>query len=340
MKTSDFFYQLPKEFIAQHPASPRDSSRLLVYDRSSGEVEHRIFSELVELLEPEDLLVLNQTRVIRARLFGKKDPSGGKVELLLLREKQPGHWEALVGGKGIKPGTRIQVDGGPRAVVEDDLGRSLRLLRFLDPIDVLIDQIGNVPLPPYIHESLDEPERYQTIYAQEAGSAAAPTAGLHFTQGLLDKIRHKGVGIAEVTLHIGLDTFAPVHEQDPKDHHIHTEWCRLGKAEADLINSTRADGGRIIAVGTTSVRTLETAALHSGGKAQLSPFEGPTDLYILPGFEFKVVDCLLTNFHLPESTLLMMVSAFTGREEILSLYELAKQSKYRFYSFGDAMLIL
>jgi S-adenosylmethionine:tRNA ribosyltransferase-isomerase len=340
LKTSDFSYELPKEFIAQHPVSPRDSSRLLVYERSSSQVEHRIFSELVDLLNPEDLLVLNQTRVIRARLFGKKVPTGGKVELLLLREIQSRTWEAMVGGKGIKPGVTIQLKGGPRAVVQEDLGRSLRLLHFLDPIDDLIDQIGNVPLPPYIHEILEEPERYQTIYARESGSAAAPTAGLHFTPGLLGKIHEKGVGIAEVTLHIGLDTFAPVHEQDPRKHHIHKEWCRLSEAAAESINLAKSQGGRVIAVGTTSVRTLETAALHSRGGSLISPFEGQTDLYILPGFEFKVVDGMLTNFHLPESTLLMMVSAFTGREKILALYELAKREKYRFYSFGDAMLIL
>lgn len=340
MKTSDFSYRLPKDLIAQHPASPRDSSRLMVYDRSSGKLEHRVFNELVDLLDPEDLLVINQTRVIRARLFGKKIPSGGKAEVLLLREIRKGHWEAMVGGKGIRPGTKIQIDEGPQALVEEDLGRSLRLLAFQESIDALIDKVGNVPLPPYIHEPLEEPERYQTIYARESGSAAAPTAGLHFTSDLMEKIRQKGVGIEEVTLHIGLDTFAPVHESDPRKHHIHTEWCRLSQQAADVINTTRANGGRVIAVGTTTVRTLESAARAADSGSQLKPFEGQTDLFILPGFDFQVVDCLLTNFHLPESTLLMLVSAFAGREKVLSLYEIAKQKHYRFYSFGDAMLIL
>ncbi len=340
MKTSDFSYHLLKDLIAQHPASPRDSSRLMVYDRSSGKLEHRVFNELVDLLDPEDLLVINQTRVIRARLFGKKIPSGGKAEVLLLREIRKGHWEAMVGGKGIRPGTKIQIDEGPQALVEEDLGRSLRLLAFQESIDALIDKVGNVPLPPYIHEPLEEPERYQTIYARESGSAAAPTAGLHFTSDLMEKIRQKGVGIEEVTLHIGLDTFAPVHESDPRNHHIHTEWCRLSQQAADVINTTRANGGRVIAVGTTTVRTLESAARAADSGSQLKPFEGQTDLFILPGFDFQVVDCLLTNFHLPESTLLMLVSAFAGREKVLSLYEIAKQKHYRFYSFGDAMLIL
>ncbi len=340
MKTSDFSYHLPKEFIAQHPVSPRDSSRLMVYDRSRDQVEHMVFRDLPALLHPDDLLVLNQTRVIRARLFAKKIPTGGRVELLLLREVGQDRWEAMVGGKGVKPGSRIQVEGGPEAFVKEDLGRSLRLLQFSEPIEELIDQIGEVPLPPYIHEVLKQPERYQTIYARESGSAAAPTAGLHFTPELLAKIRDRGISIAEVTLHIGLDTFAPVHEQDPRDHHIHSEWCRLSPLVAEQINQTREKGGRIIAVGTTSVRTLETAALHSADPSLIEPYEGQTDLYILPGFEFQLVDCMLTNFHLPESTLLMMVSAFVGREKILALYELAKQQKYRFYSFGDAMLIL
>jgi len=340
LKTSDFSYHLPKDLIAQHPASPRDSSRLMVYDRSSGKLEHRVFNELVDLLDPEDLLVINQTRVIRARLFGKKIPSGGKAEVLLLREIRKGHWEAMVGGKGIRPGTKIQIDEGPQALVEEDLGRSLRLLAFQESIDALIDKVGNVPLPPYIHEPLEEPERYQTIYAMETGSAAAPTAGLHFTSDLMEKIRQKGVGIEEVTLHIGLDTFAPVHESDPRKHHIHTEWCRLSQHAADAINTTKANGGRVVAVGTTTVRTLESAARAADSGSQLKPFEGQTDLFILPGFDFQVVDCLLTNFHLPESTLLMLVSAFAGREKVLSLYEIAKQKHYRFYSFGDAMLIL
>ncbi len=339
MKTSDFGYNLPKEFIAQQPVYPRDSSRLLVYNREQGTVAHRHFHQLVELLRENDLLVINQTRVIQARLYCKKVPTGGKAELLLLREIEKDTWEAMVGGKGIRPGTRIQVDNGPEVYIEDDLGGSLRKIRFLDPIEPLLEQIGNVPLPPYIHEHLDKPERYQTIYARESGSAAAPTAGLHFTSALIEKIQQKGIRIAEVTLHIGLDTFAPVHEEDPREHKIHREWCRLSDKTAALINQTRESGGRIIAVGTTSVRTIETAARQSEVGLGISSFEGKTDLFILPGFDFQIVDCMLTNFHLPESTLVMMVSAFTGREKILELYQLAMQEGYRFYSFGDAMLL-
>jgi S-adenosylmethionine:tRNA ribosyltransferase-isomerase len=340
LKTSDFYYHLPKEHIAQYPVHPRDSSRLLVYDRVQDQVEHRVFSDLVDLLNEDDLLVINQTRVIRARIFGNKIPTGGKVELLLLRELERDIWEVMVGGKGLKPGIRIQIAGGPGGVVEKDLGRSLRLISFDSSLDDLLEDIGNVPLPPYIHKTLEEPERYQTIFARESGSAAAPTAGLHFTPGLIDKIRGKGISICEVTLHIGLDTFAPVHEEDPRDHQIHTEWCQLSERAASEINQARKRRGRIFAVGTTTVRTLETAASRSKDPNTLEPFEGPTDLYILPGYEFRVVDCLLTNFHLPESTLLMMVSAFTGREELFALYEMAIKEGYRFYSFGDAMLLI
>lgn len=340
MKTADFSYHLPKELIAQHPVDPRDSSRLLVFDRATDRVDHRIFSDLVGLLKEDDLVVINQTRVIRARLFGNKIPTGGKVELLLLREVGQDRWEVMVGGKGIKPGSRIQIIEGPEGVIEEDLGRSLRLIAFNSPLEDLLEEIGAVPLPPYIHEVLDEPERYQTIYASKSGSAAAPTAGLHFTAELMEKIQKKGIRIAEVTLHIGLDTFAPVHEEDPRDHQIHTEWCQLSEKTARQIDETRKRGGRVIAVGTTTVRTLETAALKSDTTATLDPYEGPTDLFILPGFKYKIVDCMLTNFHLPESTLLMMVSAFTGREKLFSLYKQAIQEEYRFYSFGDAMLLL
>jgi S-adenosylmethionine:tRNA ribosyltransferase-isomerase len=246
----------------------------------------------------------------------------------------------MVGGKGLQRGSRLQINHGPQAVVTKDLERSLRLIQFTRPIADVLDEIGDVPLPPYIHEELEEPERYQTIYARESGSAAAPTAGLHFTPELLERISAKGVGIAEVTLHIGLDTFAPVHEEDPREHQIHTEWCQLTEQTAELIHQTRLKGGRVIAVGTTSVRTLETAGLYSEGMPRINPYDGPTDLYILPGFKFQVVDCMLTNFHLPESTLLMMVSAFTGRQKILELYQVAMREKYRFYSFGDAMLLI
>lgn len=339
MKTSDFGYHLPKECIAQRPVYPRDSSRLLVYNRALETAAHHHFYDLVDLLHENDLLVINQTRVIQARLFGKKDPTGGKAELLLLRELEKDTWEAMVGGKGIRPGIKIQVDNGPSVLIVEDLGGSLRKIRFEDPIEPLLDQIGNVPLPPYIHEHLDKPERYQTVYARESGSAAAPTAGLHFTPELMARIRNKGIQIAEVTLHIGLDTFAPVHEDDPREHKIHQEWCRLSDETAAMINQTRQVGGRVIAVGTTSVRTLESAARQSDMDQGLTPFEGKTDLFILPGFKFRIVDCMLTNFHLPESTLVMMVSAFAGREKILALYQMAMQEGYRFYSFGDAMLL-
>lgn len=340
MKTSDFYYHLPKEFIAQKPVHPRDSSRLLIYNRTSGEVSHKHFVDLVENLNSNDLLVLNYTRVIQARLFGKKIPTGGKVELLLLREMGEGYWQAMVGGKGLMPGIRIKIDGGPEAVVREDLGGPLRLVKFLEPIQPYLNRIGSVPLPPYIHESLEEPERYQTIYARQTGSAAAPTAGLHFTANLLEKIQEQGVKIAEVTLHIGLDTFAPVHEENPREHIIHREWCQLPENTASAINRTREIKGRIIAVGTTSVRTLETAARSSKTPDIIESYEGETGLFILPGYKFQVVDCMLTNFHLPESTLLMMVSAFAGRKNILELYDMAMQKGYRFYSFGDAMLLV
>lgn len=339
MKTSDFNYHLPKEYIAQNPVNPRDSSRLLVYDRDRDKLEHKIFTDLVDLLDENDLLVINKTRVIQARLKGSKIPTGGKIEILLIKEVDKDRWEVMVGGKGLNPGSRIQISNGPEGLIEKDLGRSLRLIHFSFPIVDVLNEIGTVPLPPYIHEELEEPERYQTIFARESGSAAAPTAGLHFTPELLERIQEKGIKLSEVTLHIGLDTFAPVHESDPMDHHIHTEWCQLKQGVADDIFRTQELGGRVIAVGTTSVRTLETAALHSDGHDRVQSFEGPTDLYILPGFQFQVVDGMLTNFHLPESTLLMMVSAFTGRTKILSLYELAKKERYRFYSFGDAMLL-
>lgn len=340
LKTSDFYYHLPKEFIAQKPVHPRDSSRLLIYNRTSGEVSHKHFVDLVETLNSNDLLVLNHTRVIQARLFGKKIPTGGKVELLLLREMGEGYWQAMVGGKGLIPGIRIKIDGGPEAAVKEDLGGPLRLVEFQEPIQPHLNRIGNVPLPPYIHESLEDPELYQTIYARQTGSSAAPTAGLHFTSKLLQTIRDRGVKIAEVTLHIGLDTFAPVNEENPWNHKIHREWCQLPENTASAINKTREIKGKIIAVGTTSVRTLETAARASKNPEIVEPFEGETDLYILPGYKFQVVDCMLTNFHLPESTLLMMVSAFAGRKNILELYEIAMKKGYRFYSFGDAMLLV
>jgi S-adenosylmethionine:tRNA ribosyltransferase-isomerase len=366
MKTSDFDYHLPQSSIAQTPAEPRDSSRLLVLHRDTGELEHRIFRDVGDYLRAGDLLVLNQTRVIPARIYARKE-TGGRVELLLLRRRDELIWEALVGGKGLRVGTKLSVesddpsrreistsgDVGVYAEIIEILDGSERLIRFFEPIEPYFSSVGNVPLPPYIHEKLSDPERYQTVYAREPGSAAAPTAGLHFTRRLLEELQAKGVRIAYVTLHVGLDTFAPVTEDNPQEHIIHTEWCELPQETADLINQTREAGGRVVAVGTTSVRTLESASRSSiadnlisdekrisNFEYQISPFIGPTSLYILPGYEFKIVDVMITNFHLPKSTLLMLVSAFAGREKILETYETAIREGYRFYSFGDAMLIL
>jgi S-adenosylmethionine:tRNA ribosyltransferase-isomerase len=353
MKTSDFDYHLPESSIAQTPAEPRDSSRLLVLHRDTGNLEHRIFRDVGDYLRAGDLLVLNQTRVIPARIYARKD-TGGRVELLLLRRRDNLTWEALVGGKGLRVSTKLRVENGPRVNIMEILEGSERLIRFDEPIEPYFSRVGNVPLPPYIHEKLSDPERYQTVYAREPGSAAAPTAGLHFTPDLLDKVQAKGVKIAYVTLHVGLDTFAPVNEENPEEHKIHTEWCELTQETADLINQTKVSGGRVIAVGTTSVRTLESAAIENGKHSHrtqvqvseiknqnyVSAFTGPTSLYILPGYEFRVVDVIITNFHLPKSTLLMLVSAFAGRERILKTYKIAIKEGYRFYSFGDAMLII
>ncbi len=339
MKTSDFDYHLPEDRIAQTPVEPRHASRLLVLDRESGAVQHTTFWHIGEYLRPGDLLVINQTRVIPARLSALKD-TGGRVEVLLLRRVDLLTWEALVGGKRMKTGRQLTIAGGPKAEVVAELGGSRRLVRFAEPVEPYLAQAGQMPLPPYIHERLDDPERYQTVYARQPGSAAAPTAGLHFTVALMDHLRSAGVQFCEVTLHVGLDTFAPVTEDTPLEHTIHTEWCELLPEAADAINSTRRQGGRIIAVGTTSVRTLESAAQKAGPDQVVAPFSGPTDLFILPGYSFRAVDAMVTNFHLPRSTLIMLVSAFAGRERTLAAYHEAIEKGYRFYSFGDAMLIL
>ena len=333
MKTSDFDYQLPEKSIAQTPREPRDASRLLVLNRNTGELTHKIFYQIGDNLNPGDLLVLNQTRVIPARIYARK-PTGGKVEILLLRKRDELTWECLIGGKGLTDGKTVKIENGPAVEIIRVMEGAERLVRFSEAIEPFFPKVGNVPLPPYIHESLDDPERYQTIYSRESGSAAAPTAGLHFTQNVLDELTAKGVKIAYLTLHVGLDTFAPVTEEDPGEHVIHSEWCQLSQATADAIHETKRAGGRVIAVGTTSVRTLESA-----GK-ELAPFAGPTSLFILPGYQFQVVDGMLTNFHLPKSTLIMLVSAFAGRKRILETYQTAINEGYRFYSFGDAMLIL
>lgn len=340
MRTSDFDYVLPAELIAQTPAEPRDSSRLLVMDRRQRSLSHHTFRDLPALLRPGDLLVLNQTRVLPARLRARKVPTGGRVEILLLRRIEPQTWEAWVGGKGLRPGRRVAVEDGPEAVVLEDLGGARRLLRFSQPISKALSRIGVMPLPPYIHTPLRHADQYQTVFARHLGSAAAPTAGLHFTPNLLVRLEDGGVRLAWVTLHIGLDTFAPVVEDDPTRHPIHSEWCSLPQETAEAWSEARARGKRVVAVGTTSVRALETATRAAPAGQAIAPFEGPTDLYILPGFEFRAVDALITNFHLPRSTLLMMVSAFAGREPLLDAYHIAIRERYRFYSFGDAMLIL
>jgi S-adenosylmethionine:tRNA ribosyltransferase-isomerase len=327
---------------------------LLVLHRENGKIEHRKFSDIGEYLKPNDLLVINQTRVIPARIYAKKE-TGGKVELLLLRKEDDLTWRALVGGKGLVSGKKIIIptesddsshrdttnapksgDFGVRAEILEVLEGAQRLIRFDEAIEPYFPQIGNVPLPPYIHAKLNDPERYQTVYAQEPGSAAAPTAGLHFTPRLLDELKAKGVKRAEVTLHVGLDTFAPVTEDDVEEHHIHTEWCQVTPGAASKINNAKQAGGRVVAVGTTSVRTLESASQRGA----TLPTSGATSLFILPGYEFKVVDIMITNFHLPKSTLVMLVSAFAEREMILNAYETAIREGYRFYSFGDAMIII
>jgi len=339
VKTSDFDYDLPPEFIAQTPIEPRDASRLLVLDRGTGNITHSRFHGIGSFLRPGDLLVTNDTRVLPARLKARKS-TGGAVEILLLRRLRPLTWEVMVGGKGIFLGTKLLIDGRAdvSAVVMDELDGPRRVLQFSEPITPLLNMLGEMPLPPYIHEPLADHERYQTVFAQPPGSAAAPTAGLHFTPELIQSLTAKGIRWATVTLHVGLDTFAPVTETEAERHKIHTEYCQLPRAAAEAINETRADGGRVIAVGTTSVRVLETAARDSGGGA-IQPMICNTDLFIMPGFQFRIVDALITNFHLPRSTLLMLVSAFAGRETIRAAYETAKAEKYRFYSFGDAMLI-
>jgi len=340
VRTSDFDYELSKEFIAQRHSEPRDHSRLLIFDRSTNQVEHRVFHEIVEFLQPKDVLVLNETRVLPARLKAHKIPTGGAAEVLLLKRLSPQTWEALVGGKGIRPGQRLKIQDGPEAEILQDLGLSRRTIYFHERISDLLDQIGEMPVPPYIHTPLQKPSDYQTVFANVPGSAAAPTAGLHFTNQLLDVIRDKGIQIAKTTLHVGLDTFAPVTEADPQQHSIHREWCQLTPQTASIINQAYQSGGRIIAVGTTCVRTLESAAQGTRSNHRVAAFEGNTDLFILPGYTFRVVDAMITNFHLPRSTLLMMISAFSNRQRILEIYQQAMEHDYRFYSFGDAMMIL
>ncbi len=368
MQTSEFAYELPKELISQRPVEPRDASRLMVVHRATGQIEHRRFVELGDFLQAGDILVANDSRVYPARLFGEKVDTGGKVEILLLERLDAQRWRALVGGRRVQNGVvaaLYEVDGAVselRATVSAELGGAERELTFNQPLDAWLDRLGHVPLPPYIHESLQDAARYQTIYARQPGSAAAPTAGLHFTADLLLSLRENGVLFETCTLHVGLDTFQPVSADVVAEHHIHSEWATLTPEAARRINEANLATGRIIAVGTTSARVLETAALRSAGIAgslqtisasdgagettnicpwkPVAAFTGRTDLFIYPGYRFRAMQGLITNFHLPYSSLLMLVSAFAGRELIFEAYREAIALNYRFYSFGDAMLIL
>ncbi len=341
MKTSDFYFDLPQELIAQDPLEDRSASRLLVLDKNSGELRHRHFRDILEYLRPGDCLVLNNTRVIPARLYGVREGTGAMIEILLLKRKENNVWETLVKpGKKARPGTRIVFgEGLLTGEVIDVVEEGNRLIRFTyeGVFEEILDQLGQMPLPPYITHELKDKNRYQTVYAKYDGSAAAPTAGLHFTPELLEQVRARGVRIAEVTLHVGLGTFRPVKVEDVKKHHMHSEFYQIDEDAARIINETRARGGRVICVGTTSCRTIESAAAEDGMLASCS---GWTEIFIYPGYRFKVLDGLITNFHLPESTLLMLVSALAGREHILNAYAEAVRERYRFFSFGDAMLII
>jgi len=353
MHINDFDYDLPEHFIAQTPASPRDASKLMLLNRHTSEIQHRVFRDILDELHAGDVLVMNNTRVIPARLAITKE-TGGKGEILLLRRVDDLRWRALVGGKRIREGMTLQIDGTDvTAEVETIYDGPERLVRFSDPPETILNDAGKLPLPPYIHESVEDEERYQTVYSRHEGSAAAPTAGLHFTPELLTALRDKGIRIAYCTLHIGLDTFQPVKVDQVEDHVIHSEYATLSPTDAEMINKAKLAGGRIIAVGTTSARTLETAGILSAGGDPANPagsenmcpwrpvmaFEQDTRLFIYPGYKWRVLDGLITNFHLPKSTLLMMISAFAGRDNVMSAYETAKQENYRFFSFGDAMFI-
>ena len=340
MKTSDFYYDLPQELIAQTPIEKRDTSRLMTLDRATGEVGHHRFYELPDFLRPGDCLILNDSRVLPARLLGQRLPGGGACEVLLLTDKGDKTWECLVRpGRKMRTGAKLSFGNGElTAEVVGEVEGGNRLVRFdYEGIFLeVLEHLGKMPLPPYIKEELQDKERYQTVYSKVLGSAAAPTAGLHFTPELLEKIEAKGVGVGYVTLHVGLGTFRPVKEEEITDHEMHSEFCTISQETADLINKTKANGGRVICVGTTSCRTLESWAAEDG---HMEPKSGWTNIYIYPGYRFKVMDGLVTNFHLPESTLIMLVSAFAGREHVLAAYEEAVRERYRFFSFGDAMFI-
>lgn len=340
MKTSDFYFDLPEELIAQDPLEDRSSSRLLVLDRESGSTSHHIFKDIVDMINPGDCLVLNNTKVIPARLLGVKEDTGAGVEIFLLKRVSDTEWETLVRpGKKLRPGARVSFgDGILKAEIVDVLEEGNRLVRFeYDGIfEEILDKLGEMPLPPYITHKLKDRDRYQTVYAKYDGSAAAPTAGLHFTNELLKTLEEKGVNIAYVTLHVGLGTFRPVKVDDVTNHHMHSEFYMISEEAAKTINKTKENGGRVICVGTTSCRTIESAADENG---HLEATEGNTEIFIYPGYKFKVLDALITNFHLPESTLVMLVSALAGKENVLKAYEEAISERYRFFSFGDAMFI-
>ncbi|MCC8151410.1 MAG: tRNA preQ1(34) S-adenosylmethionine ribosyltransferase-isomerase QueA [Lachnospiraceae bacterium] len=340
MKTSDFYFELPPEQIAQDPLEDRSASRLLVLDKETGETTHTVFKQIVDYLQPGDCLVLNNTKVIPAHLYGEREGTGASIEILLLKRKEYDVWETLVKpGKKAKIGTKIIFGGGLlTGEVVDIVEEGNRLIQFTYEgiFEEILDQLGQMPLPPYITHQLQDKNRYQTVYAKYEGSAAAPTAGLHFTPELLCQVREMGVNIAEVTLHVGLGTFRPVKVDNVLDHHMHSEFYQVTEEAAEIINETKAAGGRIICVGTTSCRTIESAAGEDG---RVRPGSGWTDIFIYPGYQFKVLDCLITNFHLPESTLLMLVSALAGREHVLAAYEEAVNAGYRFFSFGDVMLV-
>lgn len=340
MKTADFYYDLPEELIAQDPLEDRSSSRLMTLNKMTGDVEHHIFKDIIDYLNPGDCLVLNNTKVIPARLYGNKVGTDAKIEVLLLKRKENNIWETLVKpGKKCKPGAQISFgDGLLTGEVVDVVEEGNRLIQFHyeGVFEEILDQLGQMPLPPYITHQLQDKNRYQTVYAKHDGSAAAPTAGLHFTPELLKKIKEKGVNIAEVTLHVGLGTFRPVKVEDVTQHHMHSEFYVVEEEQAKLINDTKKNGGRVISVGTTSCRTLESA---TGEDGILRAGSGWTEIFIYPGYQFKLIDALITNFHLPESTLLMLVSALAGKEQIMAAYEEAVKERYRFFSFGDAMFI-
>lgn len=344
LKTSDFYYELPEELIAQFPSERRDGCRLMVLDKESGELQHKIFSDIIDYLNPEDIIVVNSSKVIPARLIGKTEKTGSEMELLLLRQLEGGKWETLVRpGKRAKIGAKFDFGGILTAEVVDIVDGGNRVVKFsydtekYGNIYTVLDEVGNMPLPPYITKKLENKSDYQTVYAKEEGSAAAPTAGLHFTDELLDRIRAKGVGYGEVTLHVGLGTFRPVKVDKIEEHLMHGEFFHISDEVAEEINRRRAQGGRVIAVGTTAARVLESV---SDGDGKVHAISGETSIFIYPGYKFKATDALITNFHLPESTLIMLVSALAGKDNVMNAYKVAVNEGYRFFSFGDAMLIV